>query len=257
MNGTRDPALPREGAGGGGQGQTLVPLAVRARADEGVLILRAVGGGRQRVPDEGGYSGATAVREGRGGGGRRDGAVVAGFFLQKFLLGRPRRGELEQAGGLKHGDATLPAAGVLAGGSGRGAGGGKSHVAPVFLPSLCLHHTWGRGGVIVGVFVFPELSGDLGITRRRDAAIWKKGAARRELRRRVGGAGGARRRRAAWHGALSFGVSVSIPICQRPSQRVRRSSRMGGRMFLLGVDLLNLTFSITMPLQQEALWSAV
>lgn len=188
MNGTRDPALPREGAGGGGQGQTLVPLAVRARADEGVLVLRAVGGGRQRVPDEGGYSGAAEVREGRGGGGRGDGAMVAGFFLEKFLFGRPRRGELEQAGGLKHRDATLPAAGVLVGGSRRGAGGGKSHVAPVFLPSLCLHCTWGRGGVIVGVFVFRELSGGLGITRRRDAAIWKKGSARRELRRRVGGA---------------------------------------------------------------------
>lgn len=74
--------------------------------------------------------------------------------------------------------------------------------------------------------------------------------------------GGARGRHAAWHGALSFSVVVSID--QRLSQGVCRCPWMGGYMVLGGadvrcvlLDLLSLSFSFTTPLQQEALWGTV
>lgn len=123
MNRTRDPALAGQRAGGGGEGSGVVPLAVGPGTHERVLVLRAVGGGGQRVPGEGGHHGSAPIGEGRrsGGGGNR--AVVAGFLLQELLFGRPRRRQLQQAGGLQHGDATLPAARVLTVSSGGGRGG--------------------------------------------------------------------------------------------------------------------------------------
>lgn len=48
--------------------------------------------------------------------------MVARFLLQELLLGRPRRREIQQAGGLQDWDAALPPAGVLTGGSRGGRG---------------------------------------------------------------------------------------------------------------------------------------
>lgn len=79
---------------------------------------------------------ATPVREGWGGRGRGDRALVVGFLLQEFLLSRPWWRKLQQAGGLQDGDATVPPGGVLAGGS-RGEGwatslvGGLVHLSAV------------------------------------------------------------------------------------------------------------------------------
>lgn len=74
--------------------------------------------------------------------------------------------------------------------------------------------------------------------------------------------GGAWGRHVAWHRALSFGVVVSID--QHLSQGVCGCPWMGKHMVLGGadvcctlLDLLSLSFSFTMPLQQEALWGTV
>lgn len=82
---------------------------------------------------------------------------------------------------------------------------------------------------------------------------------RRARRRR---AWRARGRHAAWHGALSFGVAVSID--QHLSQGVCGCPWMGGHMVLGGVDvrcmlldLRSLSFTFATPLQQEALWGTV
>lgn len=62
MNGTRDPALAGQRAGGGGEGWSVVSLAVRMGAHERVLVLGAVRGGGQWVLGE--DHGAPPVREG-------------------------------------------------------------------------------------------------------------------------------------------------------------------------------------------------
>lgn len=106
-------------------GDSVVSLAVGAGAHERVLVLRAVGGGGQRVPGQGGHRGAPPIGERGRGGGRRDGALVVSLLLQEFLLRRPGGRELKQAGGLQDWDATLPPAGVLAEGHGGGGGGDR------------------------------------------------------------------------------------------------------------------------------------
>lgn len=64
MNGTRDPTLAGQRAGGGGERGSIVSLTVRTGAHERVLVLGAVRGGGQRVLSKGGHHRATPIREG-------------------------------------------------------------------------------------------------------------------------------------------------------------------------------------------------
>lgn len=136
MNGTRDPAFAGQRAGRGGERRSFVSLPVGAGAHEGVLLLGAVRGGGQRVLGEGCHDVTPPVRERRRSAGRGGGALVAGFLLQEFLLGRAGwRREIQEAGGLQDGDAALPAGKVLAGGR-WGGGGGASCSDCRFVRSL-------------------------------------------------------------------------------------------------------------------------
>lgn len=154
MNGPRDPALAGQRAGGGGKGRSVVSLAVRAGAHQRVLLLGAVRGGGQRVLGEGSHHGAAPIGEGWRGSGGGDRALVAGFLLQEFLLGRPWGWELQQAGGLQHRDPALPACWILAEAGGGGGGWAADlfwslihlfTLLPLYL-KLCGTGGEGRGG---------------------------------------------------------------------------------------------------------------
>lgn len=197
---------------------------------------------------------------------------MVSFLLQEFLLSRSWRRELQQAGGLQDWDATLPPAGVLTGG-GRGGGGWASgliwdlvHFSALLPPYLRLCGAGNVAIIILMVFQPGECSIieiPLAVNRRGEVSIGKQGAAwgarrrRRAQRRRARRTGG---RHAAWHRALSFGISID----QRLSQGVCGGPWTGGHMVLGGadvrcvlLDLLSLSFSLTAPLQQEALWGTV
>lgn len=195
--------------------------------------------------------------------------MVASFLLQEFLLSGPRRRELQQDGGLQDWDATLPPAGVLTG-DGRGGGDlgliwSPVHFSDLIPPQLRLCGTRRATVTILRVFQLGERSVTLAVSKRGEVAVCEHGAAwraRRGRRARRRRAWRTRGRHAAWHGALSFGVAVSID--QRLSQGVCGCPWMGGHVVLGGadvhcvlLDLLSLSFSFTTPLQQEALWGTV
>lgn len=240
LNGAGDPALAGEGAGGGGQRLSVVHLSVGAGAHEGVLILRAVGGGGQRIPGQGGYDGAPLIGErGRGGGGGRR-ALVASFFLQELFLGRSGGG----GAGFEHRDTTLPAGGVFPDG---GSADWLFRGRVFFLLELRLCRA--ARGIIGGVFQIGQSSVTGSLLQAGgggEAVVGWDGAERRARRGRRG--------HTAPCGALSFAVASSNDGGVRRCPRLGEFRVAGGGRLLV---LLSLSSSITAPLQEETLRSRV